>query len=277
MRTCRIGKLDLDQPRLLKELERIVHFEYSTAYSDYLCGGPWKSCMLWAAGGNAGDGFITNYDGGKPSGRTEYAEQLPYLTEVIERSFNLKYLTFARLAVISNSVIIPHKDLLEYGKVLHRVHVPLITNDECFFSESNVVYRMGFSEVWFFDAGSMHSAASFSEQDRVHLMLDFVDVDDPTKLMNFEIHDRGIPQESIRPRGALTDEEREALFSLADVIDIENYRDIFSIVIKKHYRKDGGDNFIWNTMREIAKDSRNRPVDSRITEMYQYFMVQRAA
>jgi hypothetical protein len=284
MRTHRIGKIEVDQPRLLKELEQIAHFEFAEAYSNYLCGGPWKSCMLWSIGGDTGDGLVTNYDYDKPPAKTRYAEQLPYLMEVIEQSFNLEYMNFARLAVISNSVIIPHKDLLELGNVperarnVHRVHVPLVTNENCYFLDGNVVYRMRFGEVWFFDASSMHSAASFSEQERVHLMLDFSEVDDPGRLVKFRSDGREeIPQDSICARGGLTDAERESLMSLASVIDADNFKDIFSIVIKKHYRKDGGDNFIWDTVMKIASSSRDRAVDSKIRQMHEYFMVQRSA
>lgn len=278
MRTQRIGKLDIDQPRLLKDLERTKEFKFSDAYSDYLCGGPWKSVMLWSAGGDAGDGFLTNYDGGKPSAWTKYARELPYLMEVVERSFNLEYLNFARIGMFSNSVIIPHKDLLELDKMLHRVHVPLVTNDNCFFAEDNVVYRMRFGEAWFFDASYMHSAASFSEQYRIHLILDFEYVDDADKLVKFPRDARQeIPRESIQSRGALTGTERDALMALSNVIDVDNYRDVFSIVLKKHYNKDGGENFFWDTVMRIAKGSRSTAVDSKIQEMYRYFMVQRSA
>lgn len=277
MRTQRIGKLDIDQPRLLAELERIKQFNFSQAYSDYLCGGPWRSVMLWSAGGDAGDGFLTNYQH-KPSAWTKYAEQLPYLVETVEQTFNLQYLDFARLGIFSNSVIIPHKDLLELDKVLHRVHVPLITNDNCYFSESNVVYRMRFGEAWFFDASYMHSAASFSDEDRVHLILDFADVDSADKLVRFKRDTGdGIPQENIRSRDGLTGVERDALLSLAAVIDAQNIKDVLSIVIKKHYGKDGGDNFVWDTAMKIAKYSRNPAVELKIQDMYRYFMVKRSA
>jgi hypothetical protein len=276
MRTHRIGKLDIDQPRLLKELERIAHFDFTEIFHEYNCGGPWKTCLLWNIGGEASNGTPTNY--GKTLVKTKYAEQLPYLVEVIERSFNLKHLNHARLSIISNIVIIPHKDYLRLNKApspeqsTHRVHVPLVTNENCYFSEGNVVYQMRFGEAWFFDASSLHSAASFSEQNRVHLMLDFVDVNDESELVNFGNGDHGvIPQESICARSKMADAERDALLSLASIIDMDNYKDIFSIVIKKHYRKDRGDNFFWDTLMEIATSSNNQAVGSKINEMYKYF------
>ena len=283
MHTYRIGKLDINQPRLLKELQRIAHFKFTEAYNNYLFGGPWKSCMLWSIGGETGDGRITNYDYTQPRAKTNYAEQLPYLTELISQYFNLKYLNFARLAIITNSVLIPHRDLLELGAVpaharnAHRIHVPLITHDNCYFWEENIVYQMRFGEAWFLDASRAHSAASLSEQDRVHLMLDFPDVEDASQLIRFKKDDREeIPPESIQARSALTEAERRELLALGNVIDIDNFKDIFSIVIKKHYCKDGGDNFVWNTMRQIAASSRNPAVGSKVEEMYRYFMVERS-
>jgi hypothetical protein len=283
MRTQRVGTLQIDQRRLLKELEKIDEFIFADAYSEYLCGGPWKSCMLWSASGKVGDGLVTNYDQDAPVAKTAYGEQLPYLSEIVERSFNLDHLRFARLAIISNSVIIPHRDLLELNEVptqvrnAHRLHVPLITNENCYFSDRNVVYRMRFGEVWFFDATRMHAAASFSDQKRIHLMLDFSDVDDEDDLLRIPRDGLGtIPQVSICQRDGMTDAEREALLSLSHVIDMDNYRDIFSIVIRKHFRKDGGEDFVWNTVTKIADSSHNPAVVSKIKELHQYFLLERS-
>jgi hypothetical protein len=59
------------------------------------------------------------------------------------------------------------------------------------------------------------------------------------------------------------------------VIDIDNHRDVFSIVIKKHYHKNGGNNFVWDTLLKIADSCNNAAVELRIKEMHQYFMVER--
>lgn len=284
MRTQRVGRLDLDEHALGEELRRSHDFLYSDAYSEYLCGGPWRSCMLWSVGGARGDGLVTNYDHQERTRKTPYGEQMPHLAAVVERSFNLEHLRFARLAVISNSVIIPHRDLLELDDVpaharnAHRIHVPLVTSEHCYFSEDDTVYRMKFGEVWFFDSSVMHSAASFSPDWRVHLMLDFSDVTRGDELLRFPLGDGpGIPRDSICERPALGDEEHAQLMALARIVDVDNLRDVFGIVIKKHYRRDGGPDFVWRTMREIAGRSRNSAVMSKIDELYGYFMVKRSA
>lgn len=283
MRTHRAGRIHIDQQKLAAEIDRSMQFSFSEAYSDYLCGGPWRSCMLWAPGGRNGDGRVTNYDHGQRPARTEYGEQLPYLCGLIERHFNLDFLNFVRLVVISNSVIIPHRDLLELNDIpvdtrnAHRVHIPLVTNEHCFFMHENIVYRMRSGEVWFFDAATPHSAASFSTEKRVHLMIDFSYVADRSKLVRFPLeNETNIPAESIFVRDPMTEGERKKLLALSNVIDLDNFSDVFGIVIKNHYRKDGGDDSIWSTFLEIAKSSGNPEVGERAGELHRYLLIERA-
>ncbi|HSR68628.1 MAG TPA: aspartyl/asparaginyl beta-hydroxylase domain-containing protein [Acidobacteriota bacterium] len=284
MRTQRVGRLEIDWTKADAEIEKSARLAFSDAYSEYLCGGPWKSCMLWAAGGDRGDGLVTNYDFTQRPAITEYGRQLPYLSGLVERYFNLDFLNFARLAVISNSVIIPHRDLLELGEIpekkrnAHRLHLPLLTNEHCFFMEENTVYRMRAGEAWFFDASCPHSAASFSQDKRVHLMLDFSDVDDGRKLLRFMPEkEAGIPTDSICTRRPMSSREHDSLLTLSGVIDLDNYRDIFAVLIKRHYRRDGGDNFIWKTFLKIAKASGNRDLYQKACELHRYFLIERAA
>ena len=135
MRTHYVGSVSLDEARLAKDLDRCLSLPWSEAYSDYVFGGSWKSCMLWARGGDAGDGVVTNYAYDQSPTFTENAEQLPYLRELVERTADLTRLNFVRLALVARSVIIPHRDLLVLSVLAddvrnaHRMHIPLATND----------------------------------------------------------------------------------------------------------------------------------------------------
>ncbi|MEX5712627.1 aspartyl/asparaginyl beta-hydroxylase domain-containing protein [Parafrankia sp. FMc6] len=281
MRTRMLGRAALDESAVRRDLDLAGSFRYSDAYSDYLCGGPWRSCMLWAPGGDAGDGLVTNYDHDLPSGLTRYGDQLTYLAAVTERLFDLDHLNFARLAVISNSVIIPHRDLLELDEIpgsrrnAHRIHIPLKTDDQCFFAEDNLVFRMGFGEVWALDASREHSAASFSSRSRIHLVLDFTDVPDPASLVRLPADQGSDPPEHARP--PLDDGERDALLALAEVIDRDNCRDVLAIVVKAHFRRDGGAGFVWTTMREIARRSGDPAVVGLVRQLHDHFLIERTA
>lgn len=282
MRTQYVATVPLDEARLAKDLEHSATFRYSEAYSNYLYGGPWKSCMLWATGGDDGDGILTNYSYDRPSTFTEYGSQLPYLQELIKSAVDLTRLNFVRLAMFSDSVIIPHRDLLELNQLpddarsAHRLHIPLATHDQCFFSEDNTVYRMRAGEVWWLDAAQIHSVASLAKASRVHLIFDFVDKPGPEPLVTLaRTGDGGIPTGSTVVRPPLPESERAALLRLADVITMDNFDEVFTIVIKKHFRFDGGDSFAWDTITAIAGDSGDPAVLSHALELHRYYTLER--
>ena len=102
MRTHYVTTIPLDPEPLAKDLEQSATFRYSEAYSDYLIGGPWKNCMLWAPGGDSGDGVVTDYEYAQRPAFTEYGNQVTYLQELITRTVDLSRLNFVRLVPISS-------------------------------------------------------------------------------------------------------------------------------------------------------------------------------
>lgn len=284
MRTRYVRTVALDEDRLAKDLEQSESFHYSEAYSNYLIGGPWKSAMLWATGGDSGTGLLTNYAYDQRSTFTEYGGRLPYVQELIMNTVDLNRLQFVRLVMVSDSVIVPHRDLLELSDVpedaraAHRLHIPLITHENCFFSEDNIVYRMRAGEIWYFDAARIHSVASLSNAPRIHLMFDFVDRPGTEPLVKEEPEavGNGIPGGSRVERPSLPEAERANLLRLADVLTMDNFREIFSIVIKTHFRWDGGENFAWETMTEIAGACKDPAVLPHTIELLRYYTLDRS-
>lgn len=285
MRTRYVATIPLDTARLAKDLAHSASFHFSEAYSDYLIGGPWKSVTLWATGGDSGDGILTNYDYGQAATFTDHGRQLPYLQEIITNTADLSRLNFVRLAVISNSVIVPHRDFLELGDIpddarsAHRLHIPLVTHDQCFFSEDNVVYRMAAGEVWFFDASQIHSVASLSNATRTHLIFDFVERPGTGPLVTVDHGGQGdgIPADRAVARPPLPEAQRADLLRLADVLSMDTFGEVFSILIKKHFRYDGGDDFVWQTMMAIARASKDPAVISHTLELHRYYTLERPA
>jgi len=277
MQTHRLVTLDIDRHRLERELEIVSSFEWSEAYSNFVCGGPWLSCMLWTVGGAAGDGVVAGYDQSATVGPTPYAEQLPYLRSIVEETFRLDRLTFARLALLRpGCVIIPHRDLLELDAPLHRVHVPLVTHDGALFANETSVYRMRFGELWFFDAAEPHSAACFS-RDRIHLLLDFESTARPEDITRHasRLEDR-LPLDAIVNRPPLKSAQRATIEGLAAVLDLRNIRDIVAVVTKQNYRSDGGKDYVWSTLMRIADLAPDQEAAHAIRQMYRYFLVERA-
>lgn len=285
MRTGYVATVELDEDRLAKDLGVSESFRYSEAYSDYLIGGPWKNALLWARGGETGDGVITHYAHDQAATFTEHGIELPYLQELILGSVDTSRLNFVRLARISDTVIVPHRDFLELGEIpeharsAHRLHIPLVTHDGCLFSEENTVYRMGRGELWFFDASRIHSVASFTDAERVHLIFDFVDTVDAGPLVTLPDTNPqgGIPADRRVPRQPLPDARRAALLALADVLTMDTVDELFSIVIKHHFRFDGGVDFAWNTMRTLAGTCPDPAVLPHILALHRYFTLERSA
>jgi hypothetical protein len=285
MRTHYVADTPVDDVRLAKDLEHSDSLPWSEAHSDYLSRGAYKSCMLWTPGGADGDGVVTKYDHHQPGAFTEYGNQLPYLRELISTVVDLDRLNFVRLAKVQNSAAMPHRDLLELSDIpddtrnAHRAHIPLATNENCFFSEGNTVYRMRRGEIWFLDASVIHSLAVLSTEARIHLMLDFVNAPSEKPLITIPGHsaDAGIPEDRIVKRPPVTDADRASLLRLADVMTMETVDEIFSIVIKKHYRYDGGDDFVWSTMIDIARACEDTETLPHIEELRRYFTIERSA
>lgn len=285
MRTRYVTTVPLDAARLEKDLRHSESFHYSEAYSDYLIGGPWKNVTLWARGGDAGDGVLTNYAYDQAATFTEYGAQLPYLQELITTTVDTTRLNFVRLARISHSVIVPHRDFLELGDIAedvrsaHRLHIPLVTHEDCHFSEDNTVYRMRAGEVWFFDASRIHSVASLTDAERIHLVFDFVDRAEGGPLVTVadDGYGDGVPADRAVARPPLSDSDRGALLGLADVLTMDTFAEVFGIVIKTHFRYDGGDDFVWSTMTAIGSACTDPAVLPHTLELHRYYTLERSA
>ncbi|MGW2317460.1 aspartyl/asparaginyl beta-hydroxylase domain-containing protein [Streptomyces sp. NPDC001680] len=281
MRTQLIGKIEFDRERLLEDLERSLEINYAEPYDEFVCGRPWKSAMLMAPGGGKG-GVLADYDASQPAEFTADGKRLPYVQELIRKYFAIEHVTFARLIALSNSVLIPHCDYVELSdevekqRIAHRVHVVLSTGEDAMFNETDSVYRMKEGEVWFIDVTRPHSAGVVGDTRRVHLLIDVADVAAVEDLFKFEAQlSGGIPEANLCDRPALSDTEREGVLALSSIIDEENFMQIMGLVVKKHYRKDGGPNFVWSTMREIAERSGNRAIVKTVLDLYQHTNITR--
>lgn len=282
MRTQLLGTIELDQARLAKDLEHSLGMHYSEPYMEFNFGRPWKSVMLWAPGGEIGDDIIVHYDASRPSGVTAHGRQLPYVQEIIEKNFVVENVTFARLAVVTDMVMVPHRDYVELSddpvarrRAAHRLHVSLATSEDCVFTDEDVVYRMNAGEVWSLDASRLHGAGVLSTLRRVHLILDLADVG-LEEMLAFDATPSGdIPEPSTRHRLPMSDREQEEILALSSIVDIDNLSEVFALVVKKSYRKDGGSNFVWRTMRRIADLSGDKAVVEKIAHWHKHCVMER--
>jgi hypothetical protein len=273
--THRMATMTLERERLAGDISRMNDFTFSNPYGEFIFGKA-TYCYLWNERGTVDDPFLSGND--CAARITEYGRRLTYLSDLISRTFNVARLRFARLAKLQpHSIIIPHRDYIELSTVLRRVHVPLKTDSEIFFGEMKTVFRMQPGEVWFLDASRLHSVASFSDQERIHLILDFAPGanDDELFLDPSMRVGQGIPEQNIVHRTQLSKSEGDAFLALSHVIDRSNFKDILAILVRRFYRRDFSLDRVYGILLEIAHRSGDREVIDKVSEFVDYFIKER--
>ena len=73
-----------------------------------------------------------------------------------------------------NGVIPEHRDTGPHFHISHRVHLPLVTNDEVLFTVGDETITMNAGELWEINnTNRLHSVVNKSDRDRVHLIIDW--------------------------------------------------------------------------------------------------------
>jgi hypothetical protein len=274
-RTRRLGRMALDPVRLQEDLARSDRFRFSDAYSEFTCGS-WKGSCLCNGTGDIYDTWINDYAG--PFKVTAHGEQMPYVMEVIESNFRTENLRFARLGRITpGSVMLPHRDFLELTDDRVRIHIPLRTDDSCFNAEEETIYHMSEGEVWYIDASKVHSAVSFSTDDRTHLVLDF-NCETAEEALRFtpdpatEVDRFG---GAVAVREPFTAEQRESVLALSAIVGPHNYRDVLAMLIKQYYVTDMPVADVYELAHRIAKASHKDDVVNRLEWLIKHVLVER--
>jgi hypothetical protein len=68
-----------------------------------------------------------------------------------------------------------HVDAALFFKKYHRIHIPLITNKQCFFTVGSETKHLKQGEIWEIDNGNLqHYVVNGGKTDRIHLLIDFL-------------------------------------------------------------------------------------------------------
>jgi aspartyl/asparaginyl beta-hydroxylase (cupin superfamily) len=68
-----------------------------------------------------------------------------------------------------------HKDVGPITKQTHRIHVPIVTNEDCIFTIAEESRNLKAGEIWIIDnTDRYHSVANNGNLDRVHLIVDVI-------------------------------------------------------------------------------------------------------
>jgi len=83
----------------------------------------------------------------------------------------------ARMA--PGGVIHPHRDENPAAKWPHKIHVPLVTNNDVTFYVAGTGYRLSEGEVVEVNNMAVHAVENAGSTDRIHLIFEYYDVDQP--------------------------------------------------------------------------------------------------
>ena len=104
--------------------------------------------------------------------------QLNTLTQVIVKELEKRFngisglVLYTKLA--SKKAIEKHIDPGFYLSVIHRLHIPIITNDKCIFNIDNNILNM--KEGYLYELNNLleHSVENNGDNDRIHLIIDII-------------------------------------------------------------------------------------------------------
>ena len=86
------------------------------------------------------------------------------------------YTQQAMLAKLTAGTVIPtHMDKGPLTAKTHRIHVPVLTNEECIFSVGNESMNLKPGQIWLIDnVNRYHGVENTGNSDRVHLIIDAI-------------------------------------------------------------------------------------------------------
>jgi hypothetical protein len=92
----------------------------------------------------------------------------------------------------ANSFIRPHTDGNAHLLAPHKIHIPLITNPDCYFFVENE--RFHFEEGFAYEVNNAvnHSVINNGETDRIHLLFECIDLDIQSDEIKTQISNRTI-------------------------------------------------------------------------------------
>lgn len=255
-----IGRLAFDDGVLAKELETL-ELQATVPCTGY-AHGHWGKCIL--AMRAAGEGA--------PRVNTS-GENAPHLMERVAATFRMEHVKVVQLFAASNGGFVrPHVDWKPDAPLFTRLHVPLRTNPYALSSEEDVVFQMGYGEIWFLDASRPHSGGCFAGETRLHLI---VDLDATVSLERAFVEESEYvvsPCRNVVALPELTSADRNAIDGLAELVTDTNLSAILDFLSAIHFQRrvDCAKTYDW--LLQIAGSSGNSHLVSRAREYRRIYL-----
>ncbi len=231
LKSQRLATLPIDSYDFGAELSVIDANDAGGEY-DAFTFGSWSAHVLANSGGSDDDTSFRPYEG--QLALTELGRRLPGIMSVVTDNFPLERLQWVRIFSLSDGILAPHVDFLEFAEPGTRLQIPLRTDENSLHSENDIVYHLRRGEVWKIHTTVPHSAMSASPFPRLSLCLDFSGADEPIEIKNT------VPAElpvRVMSRPPVPAAEVEALVASASDMDAAGMRAAFRRFAAVHFTR----------------------------------------
>ncbi|MBY7115258.1 aspartyl/asparaginyl beta-hydroxylase domain-containing protein [Bacillus sp. 17RED48] len=274
-----IGKIDLNEELLNKDLQTIANSPVIPEEYDEFSTGYWMNNSLWNASNDKADTMYRDFD--HAAQQIEYGKQLPYINQILEDYFAFDNLKMVRTRNLIDAMVIPHRDFVEFKdntKRRFRVFLALEDNTKAFHSDEEAVFRIRKGEIWFLDAAIGHAAANFSKDSRVFLCLDYVFNEDflPSDIFkDKETYNPDLDRFIVQREKLDSNFEKELISSLSKVMTRITFRDIVFFLSKIHFEKDIPVAQCYDWLDEIAEKSGDQAIVNKAKHLREYIIEHR--
>lgn len=160
-----------DKDKLSTELKDVLQQDWSLHFNSKDFNGDWRSISLRSATGKSNDIYAQANVGYKD---TPVLEMMPYVRGILD-SWQCEKEAVRLLSLAPGSEIKPHKDMgCGYRDGNFRIHIPIITNPDVYFTVEDETLHLQAGECWYMDFSLTHSIVNHGNTARVHLIMDCI-------------------------------------------------------------------------------------------------------
>lgn len=105
-----------------------------------------------------------------------FKDEIDKIETIIEDTLSLKGTVHTAILIKlkKKARIYPHFDHAPFFKSSKRIHVPVFTNPDCFFTVDSEIINMKEGEIWEINnTGKLHGVENKGTTDRIHLLIDW--------------------------------------------------------------------------------------------------------
>jgi hypothetical protein len=158
-----------DRDKLSAELGNVLQQDWPLHFNSKDFDGDWRSISLRSASGSSSDIYASPSADYK---NTPVLDMMPYVKEILD-TWHCEKETVRLLSLAPGSEIKPHKDMgCGYRDGYFRIHIPIITNPDVYFTIHDEVLHLQEGECWYMDFSLTHSIVNRGNTARVHLIMD---------------------------------------------------------------------------------------------------------